>query len=430
MSAHTALVGLGSSLGDRRRQLRMALACLRATPGIEVERVSRPVHSRPLGRARGRFLNAVVRLRTRRSPRGLLAVLQAIERRLGRRPTVRWSDRRLDLDLLLYDDLRADGARLRLPHPEMLHRAFVMVPAREVGPELVHPVAGQPLAALGTADSPGTFPVRARSGLAPRQRLEYCAPLPTGAAPTGQPSPFPTPGRSGAAMQFFLDTANIDQIREAASWGILDGVTTNPSLVAREGGDFIAMIHEICELVQGPVSAETVATDAEGMIREGRLLAQISEHVVVKVPLTVAGLKATRALSDDGIAVNVTLCFQANQALLAAKAGATYISPFLGRLDDIGQDGCQLIRDIVQIYANYPAIGTKVLAASIRHPMHMTQVALAGAHVATLPFGVLQKMIKHPLTDSGNAGFLRDWETVPDRDIAGQVERWLAARGK
>lgn len=231
-------------------------------------------------------------------------------------------------------------------------------------------------------------------------------------------------------MQFFLDTANIDQIREAASWGILDGVTTNPSLVAREGGDFIAMIHEICELVKGPVSAETVATDAEGMIREGRLLAQISEHVVVKVPLTVAGLKATRALSDDGIAVNVTLCFQPNQALLAAKAGATYISPFLGRLDDVGTDGVQLIRDIVQIYANYPAISTQVLAASIRHPMHMTQVALAGAHVATLPFAVLEKMIKHPLTDSGNARFLQDWETVPDRDIAGQVERWLAARGK
>lgn len=231
-------------------------------------------------------------------------------------------------------------------------------------------------------------------------------------------------------MKFFLDTANIEQIREAFSWGIIDGVTTNPSLVAREGGDFIQRIADICEIVEGPVSAETVSQDAEGMIREGRLLAQVSEHVVVKVPLTVEGLKATKVLSDEGTDVNVTLCFQPMQALMAAKAGAAYISPFMGRLDDIAGSGINLIEEIVGIYANYPALNTQVLAASVRHPLHMTQVALAGADVATLPFKVLKQMIHHPLTDKGNAAFLADWAEVPDNDITAQVQRWLAKQGR
>ena len=229
-------------------------------------------------------------------------------------------------------------------------------------------------------------------------------------------------------MQFFIDTANIDEIREAHSWGIVDGVTTNPSLIAREGGDFIQRIADICEIVKGPVSAETVSQDAEGMIREGRLLAKISEHVVVKVPLTTEGLKATKVLSSEGIDCNVTLCFQPIQALMAAKAGAAYISPFLGRLDDISTDGVRLIEDIVQIYANYPALRTKVLSASIRHPMHLTQVAMVGSDVATVPFKVLDKLVHHPLTDKGNAKFLADWDSVPDNNITAQVERWLAAR--
>jgi transaldolase len=229
-------------------------------------------------------------------------------------------------------------------------------------------------------------------------------------------------------MQFFIDTANIDEIREAFSWGIIDGVTTNPSLIAREGGDFIQRIADICELVQGPVSAETVSQDAEGMIREGRLLAKISPHIVVKVPLTTEGLKATKVLSSEGIDCNVTLCFQPAQALIAAKAGAAYISPFLGRLDDICTDGVALIEQIVQIYANFPELKTKVLSASIRHPLHVNQVALAGSDVATIPFNVLQKLVNHPLTDSGNARFLADWDSVPDNNITAQVERWLAAR--
>ncbi len=231
-------------------------------------------------------------------------------------------------------------------------------------------------------------------------------------------------------MKIFLDTANIAEIKEAHSWGVIDGVTTNPSLIAREGRDFVATIAEICEIVKGPVSAETVATDAAGMVREGRLLAQVSEHVVVKVPLTKEGLKATRTLSDEGIDVNVTLCFQANQALLAAKAGAAYVSPFLGRLDDISHDGVELIRQITEIYGNYPELGTEVLAASIRHPIHMTAVAQAGADVATLPFKVLAQLFDHPLTEIGLQKFLADWAKVPDPDVCGQVERWLRANGR
>ncbi len=226
-------------------------------------------------------------------------------------------------------------------------------------------------------------------------------------------------------MKIFLDTANVDEIREINDWGILDGVTTNPSLIAREGRNFVEVVAEICDIVKGPTSAEVVAQDTAGMLREGRLLAQVSEHVVVKVPLTAAGLAATRALSDEGIRVNVTLCFQAVQALLAAKAGATYISPFIGRIDDIGWDGGELIEQISTIYAA-GGLHTQVLAASIRHPLHLAQAALAGADVVTTPYGVLKKALKHPLTDSGNERFLADWANVPDNNVAGLVERWLA----
>jgi transaldolase len=229
-------------------------------------------------------------------------------------------------------------------------------------------------------------------------------------------------------MKLFIDTANIDHIREIHAWGVISGVTTNPSLIAREGGDFIEMIHEICTLVKGPVSAETVAPDAEGMIREGRLLAQVSEHVVVKVPLTEAGLQATRVLSDEGIRVNVTLCFQASQALLAGLAGATYISPFVGRIDDISWSGSELIGQIVDMYEQNDSIETQVLAASIRHPVHLVEAALAGSHYATVPYKVLKASLKHPLTDIGNEKFLADWAKVPERDVTALVNRWLAAR--
>lgn len=229
-------------------------------------------------------------------------------------------------------------------------------------------------------------------------------------------------------MKIFLDTANLDEIRDAATWGVIDGVTTNPSLIAREGRDFVDTIYQICEMVDGPVSAETVGQDAPRMIEEGRLLAQVHRNVVIKVPLTIEGLKACKALSSEGARVNVTLCFQAAQALLAAKAGATYISPFVGRLDDLGQDGMDLIRQIVSIYANYPELRTEVLAASIRHPLHVVQAAEAGAHVSTIPYKVLRSLLHHPLTDKGNAQFLKDWATVPDQDIVAQVQRWLAAR--
>lgn len=210
-------------------------------------------------------------------------------------------------------------------------------------------------------------------------------------------------------MKFFIDTANLDEIKEANELGMIDGVTTNPSLVAKEGGvDFKEHIAKICEIVKGDVSAEVTALDTEGMLREGRDYAKIASNVVIKCPLTLDGLKATRILRAEGTKVNVTLCFSATQALLAAKAGASYISPFIGRLDDIGQDGMQLIRDIVQIYDNY-GFETEVLAASIRHPIHIVDCALAGADVATIPFKIIQQLVKHPLTDKGLDAFLADW---------------------
>jgi len=210
-------------------------------------------------------------------------------------------------------------------------------------------------------------------------------------------------------MKFFLDTANLDEIREGASLGLADGVTTNPSLIAKEGGvDFKQHIAAICEIVQGPVSAEVTSLDTDGMIREGREYAQIAPNVVVKCPLTRAGLKATRVLNDEGTKVNVTLCFSAAQAILAAKAGASFISPFLGRLDDIGQNGLELLGDIVEIYSNY-SWRTEVLAASLRHPIHVIEAARMGADIGTMPFKVIDQLFNHPLTDKGQAQFLADW---------------------
>ncbi len=213
-------------------------------------------------------------------------------------------------------------------------------------------------------------------------------------------------------MKLFIDTADIQEIRDANSMGLLDGVTTNPSLVAKTGRPFRTVIEEICKEVDGPVSAEAVSLDAEGMLAEARDLAAIHPNVVVKVPLTLEGLKVVRACRDEGIRTNVTLCFSASQALLAAKAGATYISPFVGRLDDISESGMELIEKIVTIYANYD-FETEVLVASVRHPLHLVDAALAGADVATVPYKVLQQLVKHPLTDIGIERFLDDWKKVP-----------------
>jgi transaldolase len=213
-------------------------------------------------------------------------------------------------------------------------------------------------------------------------------------------------------MQIFLDTANINEIREAASWGILSGVTTNPSLLAKEkGADFQSTIQEIATLVDGPISAETVSLDAEGMVREGKEYAQWHPNVIVKVPSTTEGLKAVYRLAKDGIRCNVTLCFNASQALFAARAGAFIISPFIGRVDDTGVEGMQLIREIAQIYRNDSAIKTLILSASIRHPRHIIDSALAGADIATCPFKVLEQSMKHPLTDIGIERFLADWKS-------------------
>ena len=210
-------------------------------------------------------------------------------------------------------------------------------------------------------------------------------------------------------MKFFVDTADVVELRSLAGLGMVDGVTTNPSLIARSGRRIAEVIAELCDTVPGPVSAEVTATDFDGMLAEGRFLKGIARNVAVKVPLTVDGLRACRALAEEGAMVNVTLCFSAAQALLAAKAGARFVSPFVGRLDDVGQDGMGLIRDIVAIYRNYPAFGTEVLVASVRHPMHVVEAAKCGAHVATLPPSVLRALFHHPLTEKGLAAFLADW---------------------
>lgn len=210
-------------------------------------------------------------------------------------------------------------------------------------------------------------------------------------------------------MKFFLDTANVKEIQEAASLGLLDGVTTNPSLVAKEGRSFREMLVEICNIVDGPISAEVVSLEADAMVKEGKELAKIHKNIVVKVPLIAEGLKATKRLAAEGIKVNVTLCFSPTQALLAAKAGAWCVSPFIGRLDDISSNGMELIRQILTIYRNYD-YKTQVLVASVRHPQHVVEAALAGGHICTMPFSIFQQMVKHPLTDSGLKKFLADWE--------------------
>jgi len=215
-------------------------------------------------------------------------------------------------------------------------------------------------------------------------------------------------------MKFFIDTADVAEIREALSLGILDGVTTNPTLVARTGRPFKDVILEICRLVPGPVSAEVVSTDAEGMVREGRELASWAPNIVVKVPLTPEGLKAIRVLSREGIRVNTTLIFQPLQALLAAKAGAAYVSPFVGRLDDVAGYGMRLVADILEIFRHY-GYTTEVIVASVRHPMHVLEAARLGAHIVTMPFAVMMQVVKHPLTDVGLARFLEDWQKVPEK---------------
>jgi len=215
-------------------------------------------------------------------------------------------------------------------------------------------------------------------------------------------------------VKIFIDTANLEQIKEVNSWGILDGVTTNPSLVAKEGCEFEARVKDICAVVDGPISAEAVSMNADGMVKEARELSRLHKNIIVKIPMTAEGLKAVKVLSKEGVRTNVTLVFSPNQALLAAKAGATYVSPFVGRLDDISHDGMDLVRDIVKIYNNY-GYKTQVIVASIRHPVHVTEAALAGAHVATVPYDVLKKMLKHNLTDEGIQKFLKDWEKVPKK---------------
>ncbi len=213
-------------------------------------------------------------------------------------------------------------------------------------------------------------------------------------------------------MKFFIDTANIEEIKKASEWGLVDGVTTNPTLVAREGREFKGLVGEICDIIDGPVSAEVVSLDAEGMVGEARELAKIHKNIVIKIPMMTEGLKAVKILSSEGIATNVTLIFSPLQALLAAKAGATYVSPFIGRLDDVSHSGMDIVDQILNIFDNY-GFDTEVIVASVRHTIHVLESALSGAHIATIPFAVIEKLSKHPLTDKGVEQFLKDWEKVP-----------------
>jgi transaldolase len=217
-------------------------------------------------------------------------------------------------------------------------------------------------------------------------------------------------------MKFFIDTANIQEIREAAEMGMVDGVTTNPSLVAKEKTDFHTLLKDICSIVDGPISAEVISTDFKGIMKEAKVLANLHQNIVIKVPLIKEGLKAVKALSSDGIMTNVTLCFSPSQALLAAKAGATYISPFIGRLDDISVNGMDLIAQILQIYRNY-GFATQVLVASVRHPMHVVEAAMLGADVCTMPFKVIDQLIQHPLTSIGLEKFMADWKKMDQKTV-------------
>ena len=215
-------------------------------------------------------------------------------------------------------------------------------------------------------------------------------------------------------MKLFIDTANINEIKEASALGVIDGVTTNPTLIAREGRDFVSVVREICAIVDGPISAEVVSLKADEMVAEARPLARIHKNIVIKIPIIPEGLKATKVLSSEGIKTNLTLCFSPAQALLAAKAGATYVSPFIGRLDDIGQVGMDLIRDIKTIFRNY-SFSTQIIVASVRNPVHVLESALAGADIATVPYSVLMSLVRHPLTAAGIERFLKDWQNVPKK---------------
>lgn len=398
------VLGLGTSLGDVS-VLEAAVRALALYPGVQVLAVSRAWRSPPAGGVAHRpFHNGAALVEWSGGLPRLLRLAKALERRFGRRPAPRWADRMLDVDLLWAErPHRSPG--LEVPHARLFERPFAWRPAREVAPWLP----------VGTG-SPEAVPV---------------GPIVTSLALAKPAGPCDRSlFSSEATMKFFIDSANLDHIRTAHSWGIVDGVTTNPSLIAKEGGDFIETVAEICSIVDGPVSAEVVAESRADMVKQGRLLARIHDNVVVKVPLTKEGIAATKQLSSDGIKTNVTLCFSPVQALLAAKVGATYISPFVGRVDDISRDGMQLIEEIVELYANFPALETQVLSASIRHSKHVLDSALAGAHVATIPFNVMEKLFGHPLTDIGNAKFNAAWEGVPDRDIVGQVTRWLDRNGR
>lgn len=388
----TAYISVGSNIGERLENCKSAATWLNGRNGIRIIAHSRYFYTEPVGYIdQPWFVNAVFAVETELSPLALLETLQLAQRAYGRPEAgIRFGPRVLDLDILFYNDMIMDDPGLVIPHPRLAQRRFVLEPLCDIAPELVHPVLG----------------------ISARKLLEGLLPGGSGCEPIDTKSFYSKNKKDVLGdlfMKFFIDTANVDEIRDAHAMGMVDGVTTNPTLIARSGRDFREVIAEICEIVDGPVSAEAVSLDAEGMIAEARDLAKIHKNIVVKIPMTVDGLKAVGVLSAEGISTNVTLVFSSLQALMAAKAGATYVSPFVGRLDDLASDGMEIIEQIVTIYNNY-GFQTEIIVASIRNPIHVLESALIGADIATIPYDVIRKLAAHPLTDKGIEAFLADWD--------------------
>ncbi|NOY24944.1 MAG: 2-amino-4-hydroxy-6-hydroxymethyldihydropteridine diphosphokinase [Oligoflexia bacterium] len=365
-----AIIGLGASLGDRRTTLSLAVQCLAAWPGVRCLDVSRVYESVPLGAARSLFLNAAVLVSTRRSPRALLEMCKSIERRLGRRPAARWADRVIDLDLLLVEGCVRRGQHLRLPHPGLLLRDFALIPAQEVAPSLRHGVA-----CLCLRDAP---PPSVRTG---------CRPVGSIALRVARETARSWSDQRQRNMKLFLDSPSLDQLRQASAWGVVDGVWSHACMLAGDGPDSPHAIRRTCQIVAGPVLAQTLSTEWQGLVAEGRLLARTNEHLVVCVPSTVDGLRATAVLVDDGIDVHVGLCFGPDEALSAAQAGAAYVSVFLGDyLDRIRPADLDRVKGIAALYADNPDLGTRILVDASRHAKHLPELAQAGVDIAVLPF--------------------------------------------
>lgn len=380
LSLTPSFLSIGANVGNKIANIALAIRRLGATEGIFIEALSKFYKTAPQNYTdQNWFVNAAIKIQTTCSPKQLLDVLQTIEKEQNPNgKPFRFGPRKIDLDIVFYGQRVINTATLVIPHPRMHERAFVLKPLCDIDRNLVHPLNGLTVGEL--FEQIKIDDSQAVIALAKEETREI-----------------------------FIDTANIEQIKDANDMGMVDGVTTNPSLIAKEEGEFKDIIAQICKIVDGPVSAEVISLEYEGMVAEARELVKIADNIAVKIPMTVDGLKAVKTLSAEGINTNVTLVFSALQALMAAKAGATYVSPFVGRLDDLAQEGMGLIEEIVQIFTNYD-FDTQIIVASVRSQLHVLQSALMGADIATIPYDVLKKLAAHHMTDKGIESFLADWK--------------------